>query len=374
VERAKQEAVNRRAREYLDFKMGGSTGAVVTYGINLDESQAVAPTLGRRADGSPLLYRGRVNTVFGPSESGKSWLSLYFVKQVLDDGGNVLVIDLEDDQAGFAHRLKTIGLDPAHTARLGYITGLTELGESSRLQMLTASRGTELVVVDSMDALLAIMGHDTNGAAGVRQAGSFLKKLAVNCDTAVLLVDHSTEKLQSGERANTQMGSSAKKQFIDGATLRADRLTVWAPNTECKTLIVIGKDRHGWAKANALFDRESTWGRAALLTMRPGWPEHTGSELRLENPPTFEEMPDGDGTQQHEAEDAIINYLRKEPGKWQPRTKVLQAAGDKNGRKGISGAAAALIAQGVIEERTVELRGGKQGIEYRYLPLDDEAA
>src|SRR4030095_6561380 len=179
----------------------------------------------------------------------------------------------------------------------------------------------------SFDGLLTMLGYQ-DGALDIRRAGHFLKRLAMVGGGAVLLVDHSSEKEGSGKDPRDQMGSSAKKQFIDGLLMFARALAAWRPYRNCQTIIEVGKDRHSKAKANAIFERDNAaWGRIALLHMSPGVLEGLPSTLSLEPPPTYEDVPYAASTVDiTEIENRIIDYLRRKKGEWCSKTIVLKTA------------------------------------------------
>lgn len=376
IEGAKKLYNSQREKEYLAWRLGLSGLELTEEVIDLTDGQddVLTPTVAPREDGVPQFYRGRVNTIFGPSEAGKSWYTIACLAVEVQAGNNVLVVDLEDDAAGFKQRLRTVGLTPEQAARVKYLRPWSMLTSATRAKIVTAARGTTLTIIDSLDGYLAMQGLDSNHAVSVRAAGSWMKALAIEADTAVLLVDHSTEKGEAPSKM--QMGSSAKKQFIDGATFRAERMTVWKPGPDtCRTMILAGKDRHGWAKAHATFRADGDeWGRMTELRMEPdiGPDGSWTSRLRMLTPPTFEE---DSGTDEYEVaavETRIFDYLRERPGEWVTKTKVLTAAGDKNARNPvIVEALKRLVRDRVIEHRQENLRGGKTGHSYRYLPDDD---
>ena len=55
------------------------------------------PEVCRRNDGACLMYRGRVNMLFGSSESAKSWIAMAICLQEIETGGRALYLDFEDD-------------------------------------------------------------------------------------------------------------------------------------------------------------------------------------------------------------------------------------------------------------------------------------
>jgi RecA/RadA recombinase len=317
------------------------------------------PDVAHRNDGVPLLYRGRVNTIWGPSDSGKSWFSLACVQDVVRRGGWVLIIDTEDDESGLWVRLDLLnGL----SERISYIRMWARPDSRESAELLAVAARADLIVIDSLDGYLALFREaDSNSATQVRAAGALMKRWAQAGNAAVLVVDHSTEKTQAGEKSTTALGSSAKKQLIDGVMLRADRETIWKPGNICRTWIMLGKDRHGHAKAHTEFkDEDSPWGRVGELVLTPGL---DGSTLDILKPKSYTDAPDGlriTDDEQAAIETDVLTFLNKTPGQWQPRTKVLKAAGDKNNRSGIPGRVVdQMVADGLLEQRTSEGIGGR---------------
>ena len=70
------------------------------------------PTIGRRVDGECLFYAGKVHSVHGETESGKSWIVQYAAAQCLlaSDTDAVLYVDFEDNAADVGDRLVKLGV------------------------------------------------------------------------------------------------------------------------------------------------------------------------------------------------------------------------------------------------------------------------
>ena len=84
--------------------------------------QRPRPAVGARDDGHGLFYPGKVHTIASEAEGGKTWLALHATAQEIKAGNGVILIDLEDDEAGAAARLTAMGADPADiSAQFGYI-------------------------------------------------------------------------------------------------------------------------------------------------------------------------------------------------------------------------------------------------------------
>jgi Bifunctional DNA primase/polymerase, N-terminal/AAA domain len=341
IERAAaRQEIDARAKELREFRISGGSMRMRIKSASAITSVAVEASVGRRADGVALLYRGRVNTIWGPSESAKSWFSLACTVSTIRAGGRVLIVDTEDDENGFDSRMAAIG----HPKPVGvsYVQLMMAPTSVERDELLTAARASDLIVVDSLDGLLALLALESNNATAVRTAGAMLKHWAQAGHAAVLVVDHSTDKVVEGKPA-TAMGSSAKKQLIDGVMLRADRETEWKPGPKCTTMIMLGKDRHGQVKQHAEYRADDpsdrVFGRIARLEML-GEIGGNPATLSLLKPPSYEDLPETSMRARMLSEDevkAIEGLMLRalgDDGKLVSRTDLLSAAGDKNDRKG----------------------------------------
>ena len=63
------------------------------------------PELLRRDDGVPLVYIGKLHSINGERESGKSWLALLACLQEMRLGRHVNYVDFEDSASSVVGRL-----------------------------------------------------------------------------------------------------------------------------------------------------------------------------------------------------------------------------------------------------------------------------
>jgi hypothetical protein len=85
------------------------------------ESEPEQPTMLRRSDGVFLLYPGRTHSIYGESESGKSWVALIAAAEALAAEQDVLYIDHESDPDPIKSRLKLLGVTAVMAKRLTYV-------------------------------------------------------------------------------------------------------------------------------------------------------------------------------------------------------------------------------------------------------------
>jgi recombination protein RecA len=115
-----------------------SVDAISTGSILIDQAIGVG--------GLPI---GRIVEIFGPEASGKTTLALHVIAQAQKRGGTCAFIDAEH------------ALDPSHAKRLGInvddlIISQPDFGEQALdiVEMLTRSNAVDLIVVDSVAALI----------------------------------------------------------------------------------------------------------------------------------------------------------------------------------------------------------------------------
>src|ERR1700682_453736 len=60
----------------------------------LSESETLTPDIMTFGDGQALFYRGKINSIFGDPESGKTWVALAAVADELDRGNRAAYVDI----------------------------------------------------------------------------------------------------------------------------------------------------------------------------------------------------------------------------------------------------------------------------------------
>ena len=203
------------------------------------------PTILDRDDGQPLLYRQRLNLVFGAQWAGKSWLALIATAQELMVGCDVVYLDYEGDEADALERLIQLGVPQQAILRHLYYfhadEPFDEMEEGLERQLtweyeragVWKSASPTLVVVDGVTAALSLDGLDPNVGTDVVSfhralSGSWLSRTGA----AILLVDH----VGVDSDGRRPIGSERKLSGITGSAFSFD---VVAP---------FGRDRTGTAR------------------------------------------------------------------------------------------------------------------------------
>ncbi|MFE1644115.1 AAA family ATPase [Microbacterium sp. P01] len=217
-----------------------------------DAPEPPRPTIGRRSDGSGLLYAGAVNVMFGPPESGKTLAASCIAADELFQGHSVLVLDLDHNGArATIARLRTLGVqvetlsDPArfrYAAPEDSDTLLRVIGEA-RVWV------PGFVLLDSVGELLPMFGANSNDADDFTRVNRLTMAAMASHGAAVVAIDHEAKGAES--RGYGSSGTAAKKRAVDGVMLRVAVREPFAPGRGGKAALSIAKDRHGGLRATS---------------------------------------------------------------------------------------------------------------------------
>lgn len=211
-----------------------------------------------RTDGVALLYLGKVHAFVGESESGKTWLALLAARQVLDQGGHVLMLDFEDNASTVTGRLVALGVAWADlVARFHYAGPVEPLldrnGRSTRAEAdlfgAVAEHRPDLVIIDGVTEGMALDGLEPLSNTDVATWYRALPKRIAAMGPAVAMVDHVTKSAEG--RGRYAIGAQHKLAGIDGAAYTVELLVPFRPGGTGKAKVTIAKDRPGSVRALA---------------------------------------------------------------------------------------------------------------------------
>lgn len=199
--------------------------------------QHLQPSILLRDDGQALMYPGRVNMLYGSSESAKSWIALQACLQVVSEGERVAYLDFEDDPKSTFDRARDLGAgidDLRH--QFGYFhpegpnaeMERTRWGES-KMSVAGAEIAKDfaeeierldpvLIVIDTMSVLYGLHGLDTNDTSNTVVITDWLKKWTRRGRTTVLAIDHTAKGSAKGV---LPIGSQHKQAAIQGTMIQA---------------------------------------------------------------------------------------------------------------------------------------------------------
>lgn len=212
------------------------------------------PTLLTRTDGPALLYPGKIHTVFGESESGKSWVAQHASARTLTNGGTVTYIDFESDALDIIDRLTNLGATPdiLGSGRFAYIqpdaSPLLFNEQTAFAELLATPR--DLVILDGVTEALGIHGKSSLDndeiTAWMRQVP---RAIAKTTGAAVILIDHVVKSTL--DRGRFPIGGQAKMAAIDGAAYLIEPTSALGAGLAGELTIRVAKDRPGAVRAHA---------------------------------------------------------------------------------------------------------------------------
>lgn len=203
------------------------------------------PELMIRTDGMGMMYRGRVHSLAGEPGGGKTWLALYAVKQVLDGGGRCVFLDFEDRIDTAVRRLVQLGCGGhAILDGLTYTNPTLAIkGGGLPINIVDASVGADLVVIDSMGEALAHSDLNQNDDGEVRDWMANTARRLANAGACVLILDHVSK--DADNRGRWAIGSQRKLAAIDGIAYVASTITAASHSQAGHVIVKCSKDRLG---------------------------------------------------------------------------------------------------------------------------------
>lgn len=218
-----------------------------------------------RDDGVSLGYPGRINVLFGETESLKSWAAGIASTQQLDLGHHVMYVDFGDGPETIVERLRALGV--ATDTILDYFSYIQPTGpfdDDAResVEALIQRRGVPtLVVVDAMTEAMAQMDLDPMVGTDVTTFYSGWPAWFKRTGAAVTLLDHVTKSREG--RGRWAIGSERKLSGIDGAAIAFDVLEPFGRGRTGRVRLSVSKDRPGHVRAY-----QQAGGTVAVMELR----------------------------------------------------------------------------------------------------------
>lgn len=212
-----------------------------------DDYTPPRPEILHRTDGQALLYRGRINSLFGESGSGKSWVALAACAQEIKHAHHVVYIDLEDHVSGIVERLELLGCTrPQLISHFHYLAPFAAADDYDldRLETTISELDVTLCVFDSVGEAMALGNTNPNADEEVARWYRTVPRRIANAGPAVLLNDHQPKNTDTG--ALFAIGSQRKRAAIDGIAYRVLQKTPFARGEKGGRIdLQVAKDRAG---------------------------------------------------------------------------------------------------------------------------------
>ena len=226
-------------------------------------------TILKRSDGHGLIYTGRVHSIYGESESGKSWVAQIATAEMLKTDKKVIYIDFESDAIDIVNRLKALGVTRANL--LQYFTYIRPEGarevDDPYWQAILEPDSATLIIIDGVTESLTMWGGETkDNDAITRWMRIFPRTVATASGAAVVLIDHITKNADT--RGRFAIGGQAKLATIDGAAYLVEPLEALAPGRTGTLTMRVTKDRPGFIRKIAgMWRKSDRTQEAAIFTI-----------------------------------------------------------------------------------------------------------
>ena len=226
-------------------------------------------TILKRTDGAGLIYTGRVHSIYGESESGKSWIAQIASAECLKNDKKVIYIDFESDAVDIVNRLKALGVSRANL--LQYFTYIRPDGprdiDDPYWKAILEQGSAELVVIDGVTESLTMWGGQTKDNDEItRWMRVFPRTVASASGAAVVLIDHITKNAET--RGRFAIGGQAKLATIDGAAYLVEPLEALAPGRIGSLTMRVTKDRPGFIrKISGMWRKSDRTQETAIFTI-----------------------------------------------------------------------------------------------------------
>jgi len=224
-----------------------------------------APQVLYRMDGVALLYRNKVNVLYGDSESGKTWIALAAIASDLCTGGRAAFVDLDHNgMAEIVTRLLALGA-PAVVLRDQDRFRYCEPGDALELEFFVkdiAAWGAGVTVVDSVGEVLPMLGLSSNSPDDYTFGNRKTLTPLAESGACVIAIDHLPKDPDARQKGQT--GTLAKKRAINGVSLRVTAREQFTPGVGGASDLTIDKDRPGGLRGHCPPGRNAPAGRFVM--------------------------------------------------------------------------------------------------------------
>jgi hypothetical protein len=294
-----------------------------------------------RTDGANLLYQGKVHSLYGESESGKSWIAQIAVAEQLRAFKKVIYIDFESDAADIVDRLKSLKVSQAEILqnfryiKPDYASRFDDPYWNAILEPSSAC----LIIIDGVTEALSMWEKESKDNDAITNwMRQFPRKVASASGAAVVLIDHVTKNAET--RGRFAIGGQAKLATIDGSAYLVEPLEVLAPGKVGTLTLRVTKDRPGFVRKIAgMYRKSDRTQEAAVITI-----DSTKEQIDyIIAPPMMEDQLVANQTEKLDRE--IVTFIEGNPG----ATKSMATRGIKGQDSAVLARLEVLIRDGVLE-------------------------
>lgn len=238
-----------------------STWDVVDLGPYLDGTyRPPVPAFLHRNDGLALLYPGLTHSIYGETESAKSWISLLACAQAIKNGQDALFVDLESDAGQVTFRLRLLGCTAeeirTHFHYVSPWAAPADAGDVTAWLDRTLGRAYAVAVIDAMSGALNLFDLKPNESRDITKFYAGMPShIVARTGAALAVVDHVIKDKDT--RGRWPSGSERKVSALTGAALSVRRQDPFGEGMRGTAEIWIARDRAGGLRGKGgLGDRD----------------------------------------------------------------------------------------------------------------------
>jgi len=188
----------------------------------------------------PLFYGDGVHWLQGESESGKTWLGLEVVRELLESQADpVIVVDYEDTRAAVVERLRALGMTREQYTRLVYVSGHDVTHAELRAHLEQTERSYALMLLDGVTSALTAAGANANDGQEVTRWADQIPRRA----RMAVCIDHVVKAVD--DRRGMAIGSTAKKSVVTGTSFEVVCVRKFGRGRDGVIELRIQKDKRG---------------------------------------------------------------------------------------------------------------------------------
>lgn len=215
--------------------------------------KAPQPTVGCRDDGIGLFYPGKLNSVAGESEGGKTWLALMACLTEINRGNHVVYLDFEDDAGAVVSRLLVLGAHPDDIVeRFHYVRPEAAPDVADRIVFMEAVSAVRpvLAVADGVTEGMSMFGLELKDNTDIATFSRRLLRPFTKLGAAAVTLDH---VVKNGEnRGRYSIGGVHKLNGLSGVMYIVEPIEPFGIGLTGKSRVRIAKDRPAQIRRHAL--------------------------------------------------------------------------------------------------------------------------
>lgn len=269
-----------------DRPSGGSSWqpidvAEIVAGIASGEIVGPVPTLLARNDGQCLLYPGEVHSISGEPETGKGWISLEAIAEVIESGHKALYLDFEDRAASIIGRLLARGVTAdTIVEQFMYVRPCDPFAKAD-LEALLEAGPFRVVVLDGLTEAYALLGLNPMSNEDAPKFLAALPRPFADDGAAVLEVDHVSKDRET--RGRYAIGAQHKLAGI-AVAYSTQTLKTFSRRQSGTVKVKLNKDRHGHIGRRGVIALVNVvpqdGGRSVVVSIEPPDSLSEGGEFR----------------------------------------------------------------------------------------------